>query len=285
MDKQIIFLLDDDEAIQKVTKAYIERILPEVETYIFSTYDELRNHSLLRKVSLFIYDIALENHLDGFEVAKEIAKINAAPVLFMSGLNYNFDAFAHDKITYDFAPKPLDFKAVIHRVKILLKVSKTYYDYKQENAQLQMSLRGVFAHSNLYLLILDKDMVVKLCSVRLAHDLGFDKIEDVEGKSWLEFIPESEKGNILTLNKEVFSDIAVTHREAITPIKLKNGSELLVKWFYSVLKNGHSYTFNIGVQQPASSMVESSIDEIREYWRNLIDENNATLKALKNVIK
>ena len=39
MDKQIIFLLDDDEAIQKITKAYIERILPEVETYIFSTYD------------------------------------------------------------------------------------------------------------------------------------------------------------------------------------------------------------------------------------------------------
>jgi len=280
MTKHIIFFLDDEESIGTIYKRHIELSLPEVEVYTFTCYDDLRIHPLLKKASLFVYDIILGDNISGADIALDVYEINQAPVLFISGIKQSFEFFNTTNITYDFVIKSYDLSIIVNRIKVLLKVSKTYYDYEQDKTQLQLSLKEVFAHSNLYVLVLDEDFTIQCCSVKLANDLGYESNSDLEGKSWLNYIKNSSKDTIKTLHAKVYAAGAPTQNEAITPILKKDGEEINVKWFYSLIENGQKHCFNIG--NPISNGNEDSIESIRGYWKQAIKDNNAGLKAIKN---
>ena len=283
MDKQIIFLLDDDESVRKLYRRRFENSLPEVDIYTFENYEDLKEHPLLKKASLFIYDILLGDNKTGDQVALEVTKINPAPVLFISGADFNYELFNGNDFTHDFIVKPPDLGIMINRVKVLLKVSKTYECFRNEQDQLKLSLREVFNHSNLYLLILDRDMVVKSCSTKLMEDLGYDDVCDIEGKPWFNFIKSENKEHILHLHKQVFADTEIRKKglkESVTSILTKDDKEIVVKWFYSIIKNGDVHSFNIGMPRRSSISPDDSLESIREYWREAIILDKKVLKDI-----
>lgn len=286
--KQIIFILDDVNDVLIVLKNYLIEKLNNTEIHTFTTFDQLISHPLVKKVSLFIIDIELHNNKTGDQAAMELHRINHAPFLFMSGHDYNFDSFEAYDLTYDFVKKPFDMKQILNRIKVLLKVSLTYDNHVHEKTKLRVSLRELFDYTNIYLLILDENMVIKLCSYKLWKDLGYNSETEIIGKDWKTFLPEKEKIKLEFAHKNVIEDTEDYQnslREITNKIITKKGTTITVKWFNSRIANSHIYSFSIGLPYNRTITEADEIESIRAYWKYVVDKDETTLMALKNSIK
>lgn len=287
-DKQIIFILDDVNDVLVVLRNYLIVKLPDTAIYTFTTFDSLINHPLVKKVSLFIIDIELHNNKTGDQAAVELHRLNHAPFLFMSGLNYNFDSFEGYDLTYDFIKKPFDMKQTLNRIKVLLKVSSTYDDHVNEKTKLKVSLRELFDYTNIYLLILDENMIVKLCSYKLWKDLGFNSEKEIIGKDWKEFIPISDKSKLKKAHKNIIDDTMEyqnSMREVTNKIITKRKTPITVKWFNSRIGNSQTYSFSIGMPYNRTITEADEIESIRAYWKYVVDQDETTLDALRSNVK
>ncbi len=286
--KQIVFILDDVKDVLSILRDYLLFKLPNVEVYTFTTYNTMKKHPLLKQASLFIIDIVLSNNTTGDQVAMEIHRMNHSPFLFMSGLDYNYDSFEDSNLTYDFIKKPFDMKQTLNRIKVLLKVSETYSSHVDETTKLRISLRELFDYTNIYMVILSDEMIVKLCSYKLWKDLGYNSESEILGMDWNNFIPESEKHKMLAIHHNVIEDsddYQNSMREITNKVITKSGSDITVKWFNSRIANSHTYTFSIGIPYNRKVTEADEIESIRAYWKYVVDKDETTLKALKSSVK
>lgn len=285
---QVIFVLDDDDAYLRFFQQAVEKHIKNIEIYTFNKTKDMLNHSKLKDVSLFAIDIELENE-NGFDVAKELSKDHDVPMLFMSGKeNYNFEYFEDSDLTYDFIRKPLDVNICINRIKVLLKVSKVYKTHVIEKKRLQLSLKELLDYTNLYMVVLDDNMRVKLCSYLLATDLGFNSEADILGKEWAEFLESPIQHQMRTVHKKMISSPSKfkdKYREVTNNIITKNKNQILVKWFNSTIENSKTYTFSIGIPINRQITPDEEIETIRAYWNDIIDKDVTTINALKTVVE
>ena len=287
-DKKIIFVLDDNKDITKVLKEIITNKIPNVDVYIFNRCVDMIEHSLVEEANLFIIDIELNAELKGNEVAAELFKNEFnIPYLFMSGKNYEYECFENYDYTYDFILKPFDTDKLINRIKVLLKVSETYKRHKIEQKKLQLSLKELFDYTNIYMLILDSNMKVKSCSYKLGKDLGYKSEEEIIGLNWKQFLKEKDSTKIDLVHKNVVEDSDKYQkflREVTNKVVTKSGTTINVKWFNSRIRNGNIYTFSIGIPYNRTVNASDDIESIRSYWKHVLDKDETTLKALKNVV-
>lgn len=117
---QNILIIEDDKRVADLLKIGLE----ENGYQTMVAYDGVMGLRLFQSYSfqLVISDIILPK-MDGFELCKEIRKLNAQiPILMLTALGTTddkldgFDAGADDYMT-----KPFDFRELIARVKVLLK--------------------------------------------------------------------------------------------------------------------------------------------------------------------
>ena len=288
VNNQIIFILDDDTDTLESLKKYISSKISSIEIYTFNTYDEMRINRLISKVSLFIIDINLKDIKTGDQVAIELHQQYASPFLLVSGLDYDYDSFDGHGLTYDFIKKPIIFKQLINRIKVLLKVSETYNDHINEKARLTVSLRELFDYTNIYLLILDDNMKVKLCSYKLWKDLGYNSEEEIIGLDWKEFLMDKDKDKLSIVHTNVIEDTdEYQHslREVTNKLITNRKSTITVKWFNSRIVNSHTYSFSIGIPYNRIVTEADEIESIRAYWKHVIEKDETTLKALKQNIR
>lgn len=286
--EQIIFILDDVSDVLVVLKDYIIVKLPNAVIHTFTTFDNLIKHPLVKKASLFIIDIELHNNKTGDQAALELHRLNHAPFLFMSGHDYNYDSFEGYDLTYDFVKKPFDMLQTLNRIKVLLKVSSTYSDHIFEQSKLKVSLRELFDYTNIYLLILDEKMIVKLCSYKLWKDLGYNAENEIIGLDWREFLPKKDIQKMESAHKNVIEDspeYQKTLREVTNKILTKEGSTITVKWFNSRIANSHTYSFSIGIPYNRTITEADEIESIRAYWKYVVDKDETTLMALRSSVR
>jgi len=288
-DTQIIFILDDDESIISVMKEYIGKNIPNIKIYTFTDHMDMLNNPLLLKVSLFIIDIHLNSNVAGYDVAAKIYSCGMnVPFLFISGGDYNYEYFEKFKFTYDFISKPFDQILAVNRIKVLLKVSNSYKIHETEKMKLQVSLKELFDYSNIYMVILDVNMNIKLCSYLLAKDLGYETENEMIGLSWKQFLIESDRRYIDNFHKEILKNSQTfkkSLREVVTTLLTKSKHKISVKWFNSRIDNSHTYTFSIGIPIDKKITPQDGIDSIRAYWRDVLEKDATTLTALKSTLK
>jgi len=286
--KQVIFILDDNKEITTMLKEMIEKKIPNVDIYSFNRCNDMMMHSAITEANLFIIDIELNSELKGNEIADELFKNEFnIPYLFMSGKNYEYECFEKYEYTYDFILKPFNTDKLVNRIKVLLKVSKAYKRHKIEQTKLQLSLKELFDYTNIYMLILDDDMKVKSCSYKLGKDLGYNSEEDMIGLNWKQFLKEKDITKLDIVHKNVVNDTEKYQkflREVTNKIVTRTGSTINVKWFNSRIRNGQIYTFSIGIPYNRKVSASDDIDSIRSYWKHVLDKDETTLKALKNVV-
>ncbi len=287
-NKQIIFVLDDDKEITKMLKEVIVIKIPNAEVHTFNRCVDMMQHELVTEANLFIIDIELNEKIKGNQVAAELFKNKLdIPYLFISGKNYEFECFEKYDYTYDFIQKPFEPSKLINRIKVLLKVSETYKRHKVEQTKLQISLKELFDYTNIYMLILDCDMKIKSCSYKLGKDLGFNSENEMIGLDWKKFLKEKDQTKIETVFKNVVGDTTKYQkflREVTNKIITKSGSTITVKWFNSRIRNGHIYTFSIGIPYNRKVTPADDVDSIRAYWKHVLDKDDTTLKALKEAV-
>jgi len=107
------------------------------------------------------------------------------------------------------------------------------------------------------------------------------------GLDWKKFLKEKDQTKIETVFKNVVGDTTKYQkflREVTNKIITKSGSTITVKWFNSRIRNGHIYTFSIGIPYNRKVTPADDVDSIRAYWKHVLDKDDTTLKALKEAV-
>lgn len=143
-----ICLVEDEEALQNVVKAYLERA--GYETVCFTKGSDAIAY-IGKKVDLWILDIMLGDDTNGYDVIKAIReKDENVPVIFTSARDQEIDKiFGLELGSDDYMTKPYSSKELVLRVnKIIKRVYKdkesniiNYEDYiiNQERRQVELN--------------------------------------------------------------------------------------------------------------------------------------------------
>jgi PAS domain S-box-containing protein len=283
MGEYKIFILDDNESIIELYESFLEHSDISCKINTFTDPKKMLSQKNLEDIDLFILDVKLESELelDGKIVCSEIMKRNKYSIfLFISGHSYNYDSFVYLDCSFDYIQKPCSNVVLINRTKTLLHLSKELKKINKTKKKIELSLRDIFDYSDIYLIVLNSDMDIRLCSYRLALDLGFESSEELIGKNWTEFLPIE-----MAPLKELFGpEKKKIFNEFTNDIQTKNGTRIPTKWFNTRIKNGEICTFSIGIPLTKEITKEDSIETMRAYWEDIIKKDRTTINVFKDLM-
>jgi len=283
-----IFVLDDEKVICELYSEMIKKYIGHCDVFTFTNSKDMLEHPRIKKTNLFIVDVNLGSETGCEVMNKVVKKIDRSlACLFVSGHNYDIDDFYTTEYTYDYISKPVNSTLLINRIRVLLQVSEKYKLLEHDKSLVEGSLLDLINYSNLYVLILDSKMKIKLCSSLLAKDLGYDDSSDLRDKCWMDFIPYELKENIYNVFDNIMGRVEVVDdfREVTNPVIPKTGEKIIVKWFNTKITNGDNYAFSIGIPISKPITKEDSITSIRSYWSDIIESDRTTIDSLKNIVK
>jgi len=157
--------------------------------------------------------------------------------------------------------------------------------YKNESVSLKKAIWDMLNYANMFVLILDKNMVVKLCNYSLATTIGFKSEKEMMEKCWLDFIPGKDR----TLVEHVHTMVKVCeeqkdekYKEVINDIMLLDGSTISVRWFNMCINHSYQMSFSIGVTQDIKA--EATDESIRSYYRDIVDKDRTMIQSIRDLV-
>jgi PAS domain-containing protein len=157
--------------------------------------------------------------------------------------------------------------------------------YKSESLSLKKAIWDMLNYANMYVLILDKEMTIKLCNWSLAVTLGFKDESELIERCWLDFIPESNRD----LVKQIHAMVKICeeqkeekYKEVVNDILLPNGDTQLVRWFNMCINHSYNMTFSIGISQ--ITQAKATDESIRAYYMGVIEKDRTMIHSLRDFI-
>jgi len=287
--RKIVFILDDDPTILNVCSRFLRSSKLPVDIYTFTNYKELLEHPYINNVSLFVLDVLLDG-MTGPKVCEILLSksCSMSTFLFISGKDFKYDEFSELGCTYDFIMKPFTKEEFTNRCKLLINVSDKLYNIYQTKKKIEIGLWDVFNYSNIYLLILDLEMNIRLCSYMLAVDLGFESEDDIIGENWLDFLPTDMRTNIGHIHNYIIknpNDKKKKYQEVTNDIITKDNKIITVRWFNACINNGVKLSFSIGIPLTKNITQDDNIETLRAYWADKISKDRTTINAFRDLMK
>ena len=285
---QKIVIIDDDKHLLKLLETMLTKDFPHCSIHLFeSINDELYDFLKENEISLYIIDVNLKGK-KGNDFALEVIKHrDGAIFLFVSGYDYTLDTFSEfkGKAIYDFIHKPVTLTELSSRVSVLLNVSKTYNDMEGRVRSMRNAVWDMLNYANLFVVVLDENMNIKLVNWSLATTIGFKNEDEMLGRHWLDFIPEAERETISTYHSLLSEskNFDGINREFFNCILTNDGNGINVKWFNTKVNNNYNWTFSIGIPREDRNF-ENTEDSIRAYYRDIIDQDKTMIEALRDTI-
>jgi len=140
--------------------------------------------------------------------------------------------------------------------------------------------------TNMYALVLDQEMIIRFVNKSLSFDLGYTSYTELIGHCWLDFVPEKERQLVGVIHKSVALAEGNWHkyREFKNQIVSKNGIIFDIHWFNSHINTNLNWTFSFGVRERPIIKEDADIDNIRHYYRDIINKDREMIFALRDVI-
>ena len=157
----------------------------------------------------------------------------------------------------------------------------------QESSSLKKAIWDLLNYSNVFLLLLDPKMTVKLCNWSLAKCLDFDTEKALTGRCWLEFIPENIQDRIKVIYHAISFDSNIEnhkYREITHDIKTANNKIITVKWFNTQVNHESNMTMSMGLKLTDNLNIFESEDSIRAYYHDIIKKDRTMITSLKDVV-
>lgn len=151
-----------------------------------------------------------------------------------------------------------------------------------ETKKLADSLWNIFNYLNFIVVVLDTDMNILLGNFYLAQLLGFENEDELIGKNWLEFVDKKEEIVLKFIHNDIVEN-SDTFCEHINDIISSNGEKIPVRWFNSKVNQGVTGTFSFGIPITKNVTQEDTIESIRAYWSDIINQDKTTIQAMKKV--
>lgn len=291
MSKKILVLLTNEspECIETITKL-VGKAIKNCNIVPFENKKQLVRYEHLADADLIITDVSITDNKEEmksyYDQLIKIAAPEKIPLLLVVA-DEQFDEslveyFAKCAI-YDFIRKPYNYKIFVNRVKVLLNIPRTKKTLEDAKRKVEINLWNLLNYSNLLILVLTKDGTVKLSNYRLAKFVGYDNEEDLVGKSWYDFLKESDKDVVQYIQERMkgkFEDFDEVAYDIVTP-----EGQISVKWFISVINSDLNWTFCIGMPIYSGITIEDNLDALRAYFRDIIVKDRTTINAMKEVTK
>lgn len=160
---------------------------------------------------------------------------------------------------------------------------------KEESSVLKKAIWDMLNYAQMYVLLLDSKMIIRLINWSLATDLGFEDEKEAVGKCWTDFLPEKTSDAIINVHSKLTrqQDTNREYREIITDIKTIKNDIVPVKWFNIPINSHYNMVFSVGLRlseigiEVASTVSE---DSIRTYYRDIIQKDRTMIQSLKDVV-
>lgn len=152
----------------------------------------------------------------------------------------------------------------------------------KERQRLQKAIWDMLNYANMYVVLLDSELNIRLINFSLATKLGFKDEKEPVGVCWLEFIKPEERLKIKTVHKNITEEKDSKFMEYKNDIITKAGENLSVKWFNVPINSDYHMTFSFGL--PKSTPLEITEDSIRSYYRDIIEKDKTMIKTLKQTV-
>jgi hypothetical protein len=151
-------------------------------------------------------------------------------------------------------------------------------------SKLRKTIFNMLNYANMYVVVLNEDMIIKYANTSLARDLGFQIYKDILGKCWIDFLPENEIKETKTIHK-IISDGKDweryrEHRNHIQPI---NGNPIQVHWFNSHINSEFNWSFSFGItKSPNPTTV--TMESIRNYYKDIVEKDRTMIESIRDTI-
>lgn len=157
--------------------------------------------------------------------------------------------------------------------------------YKNESLSLKKAIWDMLNYANMYVLILDKHMTIKLCNWSLATALGFKDETEILERCWLDFIPENNRNLVKQIHnmiKTCEEQKDEKYKEILNDVLLPNGETMLVRWFNMCINHSYNMTFSIGIAQVTQA--KATDESIRAYYMGVIEKDRTMIHSLRDFI-
>lgn len=133
-NKERILLVEDDVNFGSVLKSYLQ--LSDYEVVLKTDGNQGLSAFIKERFSLCILDVMLP-YMDGFELAKEITKINPdIPFVFLTSKTLKEDILEGYKLgAFDYITKPFDTEIFLFKIKAIFKAQHHFDGVKTEEQQ------------------------------------------------------------------------------------------------------------------------------------------------------
>jgi hypothetical protein len=167
----------------------------------------------------------------------------------------------------------------------LIKQQKLIEKLKEESNALKKAIWNMLNYANVYVLLLDKNMIIRLINYNLANDLGYKNEKMAVGHCWIEHVPPSSLTLVRIAHKElVFGKDKAKYKEVTNDIKLGTGQIVSTKWFNIPINSQYNMTFSIGIKLTTpEDYVKISEESIRAYYKDIIEKDRSMIQSLREV--
>lgn len=153
---------------------------------------------------------------------------------------------------------------------------------KKEKTFLEKAIWEMLNYSTIFVLLLDKDMNIKLINWNLANRLGFENEKEPLGKCWLEFIRPNDQDLCKKIHKDLTlePEKAKVYKEVLSDIITLNNDLFTVKWFNIPINNNFHLVFSFGVERSVPSKITE--ESLRSYYTDIIEKDKTMIISLKD---
>lgn len=279
----LILLSHRDKDQEKYIFDLIKEKLKNVEIEIFHTKEDLKN----RRCDLIMVDTDFDS--DRFEcVKKQLEEFHSEETPYLIFIPADIDGNKINELTnfgnvVDFLREPICTEyLLLNRIKILLTIPKICRENDFEQTLVQQHIWKLLDYSNFFVVILDKDLNIKLCNYHLARTLGYENETTMLGLNWIKFLTPYDKTLVSHVHNEILNKSNL-YREYSNDIIDREGKPITVKWFNSLINGEFNCTFSIGIPLTKEPTLDQDIDAIRSYFRDILDKDKTTINAIREV--
>jgi hypothetical protein len=286
----LIYLSHENKEFENRLKNIILSNLNNVEVKTFSGREKIPKDSYLILADLIIIDIIFEDHR--LELLKEgLIKINhktTTPYLFFINNNYDLNKISfitkeYSETIYDFINEEIFNEFIfINRIKTLLKIPKISKFTYSEVEKIQSEIWKLLDYSNLFVVMLDRNLEIKIINYHLSKILGYDRPSDLIKKDWREFLRSPDHELIHHVYNEII-DGNQSYKEFTNDIIDLEKKTITVKWFNTLINHDFNCIFSVGVPLTKDPSIDEDIDSLRAYFRDILEQDRTIINAMKEV--
>jgi len=286
----LIYLSHENKEFEKKLKDLITSNLKNVEVKTFSSRECIPKDNELMLADLIIIDLIFKDErLEKLHNALiEVNHKSSTPYLLFT--NHNDFDLSRIKFIHDYPESIFEFVneltfndfIFINRIKVLLKIPKISKFSHSEVEKIQDGVWKLLDYSNMFVVMLDHDLKIKIINYHLSKTLGFDSPTELTGQDWRQFLRKPDYELIHHVANEIIKGNQ-NYKEFTNDIIDINKKTLTVKWFNTLINHEFNCVFSIGLPLTKEPTIDEDIDSLRSYFRDILEQDRTVINAMKEV--